>query len=149
MMNVASFKEKSQVAQSAAKVNKALGFSKGQVVQELGYDDDVDFDLRDAIEQATGLELADEDWGDVTDGALIWWRAGDDDLTDTVVDALALLEEGGVVWVLTPKAGRAGHVGPSEIGEAATVAGLHATTTQSVGPDWAATLLSPRGKSRR
>jgi hypothetical protein len=145
-MNTASAKEKSQAAGS--KEPGALGFGKGQVVQELGYDDDVDFDLRDAIEQATGQELADEEWGDVTDGAIIWWRAEDGDLTDAVVDAISLLEDGGPVWVLTRKSGRSGHVGPAEVGEAATVAGLHATTTQSVGPDWAATLLAARGRAK-
>ncbi|MDR1798643.1 MAG: DUF3052 domain-containing protein, partial [Bifidobacteriaceae bacterium] len=51
-----------------------LGFTDGLVVQEIGYDDDVDFDLRDAIEDAIGAELADEDWDDVTDAAIIWWR---------------------------------------------------------------------------
>ena len=37
-----------------------------------------------------------------------WWRAGDGDLVDTLVDPLTTLTEGGVVWVLTPKSGRAG-----------------------------------------
>ncbi|MDR3107836.1 MAG: DUF3052 domain-containing protein, partial [Bifidobacteriaceae bacterium] len=29
-----------------------LGLTKGQVVQEIGYDDDVDFDLREVVEDA-------------------------------------------------------------------------------------------------
>ncbi|MDR2453889.1 MAG: DUF3052 domain-containing protein [Bifidobacteriaceae bacterium] len=126
-----------------------LGLLNGQVVQEIGYDDDVDFDLRDAVEDAIGAELADEYWDDVTDAALIWWRYGDGDLTDTIVDALTPLEEGGVVWVLTPKPGRPGYVEASEISDAAAIAGLHATTSHSVGPDWAGTRLAARGRAKR
>jgi len=126
-----------------------LGLTDGLVVQEIGYDDDVDFDLREAIEYATGTELVDEDYDDVTDAAVIWWRDDDADLTDTLVDALALLEEGGVVWVLSPKPGRPGHPDPSEITEAATIAGLHATSSTSVGLDWSGTRLSARGRTKR
>jgi hypothetical protein len=118
-------------------------------VQEIGYDDDVDFDLRDAIEDAIGGELADEDWDDVTDVALIWWREGDGDLTDTIVDALSLLEDGGVVWVLTPKPGRSGYVEASEISEAASIAGLHVANSVSVGRDWAGARLAARGRSKK
>jgi hypothetical protein len=123
--------------------------ANGQVVQEFGYDDDIDFDLRDAIEDAIGAELADEDWDDVTDAALIWWRNGDGDLTDMIVDALTPLEDGGAVWVLTPKPGRAGYVESSDISEAAEIAGLHATSTVSVGRDWAGTLLASRGRPKK
>jgi hypothetical protein len=126
-----------------------LGFTAGLWIQELGYDDDVDFDLREAIEDVTGNELADEDWGDVADATILWWRDGDGDLTDTLVDALTLLDEGGVVWVLTPKAGRGGYVMPGEIAQAATTAGLHATSSISVAPEWAGTRLVPSGRAGR
>jgi hypothetical protein len=125
-----------------------LGLAKGEVIQELGYDEDVDFDLREAIEQAIGGELVDEEWDDTCDAALVWWRAEDGDLTDMLVDALALLDDGGVVWVLTPKAGRPGHVDPGEISEAATTAGLHATSSVSVAPEWAGTRLVARGRGK-
>jgi hypothetical protein len=128
--------------------NTDLGFANGQVIQEIGYDDDVDFDLREAIEAATTTELVDEDYDDVTDAALIWWRDGDGDLTDTLVDALTILEEGGVIWVLTPKAGRGGHVDPGEIAEAGTTSGLHATSSMAVGPEWAGTRLAARGRKK-
>ena len=39
-----------------------LGFSAGQVVQEIGYDDDSDDQLRAAIEEVTGSELVDESY---------------------------------------------------------------------------------------
>lgn len=129
-------------------VAERIGFISGHLVQELGYDDDVDFDLREAIEEITGQELVDEDWDDVCDATIIWWRDGDGDLTDTLVDALAILEEGGAVWVLTPKAGRSGHVDPAEIAEAGETAGLHATSSISVGPEWAGTRLTARGRKK-
>ncbi|MGW9039287.1 DUF3052 family protein, partial [Streptomyces sp. NPDC055721] len=39
-----------------------LGFEPGQVVQEIGYDDDVDQDLREGIESIIGAELVDEEY---------------------------------------------------------------------------------------
>jgi hypothetical protein len=123
-----------------------LGFSKGQRIQELGYDDDVEFDLREAIEDLVGTELADEDWDDVTDGAFIWWRSDDGDLTDPIVDALTIMEDGGLIWVLTPKAGRPGHVDPAEVADAATTTGLHATSSIGVGPEWIAFRLTRGGR---
>ena len=144
LMNSSSTKEYEQVSPDSP-----LGLGKGLVVQEIGYDEDVDFDLREAIEAATGTELVDEDYDDVTDAAVVWWRDDDADLTDTLVDALALLEEGGVIWVLSPKPGRPGHPDPSEIAEAAGIAGLHATSSKSVGPDWSGTRLSARGRPKR
>jgi hypothetical protein len=122
-----------------------LGFTAGQVVQELGYDDDVDDDLRASIEDATGSELVDEDYDDVADAVLLWWRDGDGDLVDALVDALTTLADGGVIWVLTPKAGRDGHVEPSDIGEAAPTAGLSQTSSISAARDWSGTrLVAPK-----
>ena len=73
-----------------------MGFKDGDLIQEFGYDDDVDFDLRDDIEDLTGSELLDEDDHEVVDAAILWWRAGDGDLVDTLVDSLTTLTEGGV-----------------------------------------------------
>ena len=125
-----------------------LGFTPGQVVQEFGWDDDVDEALRASIEEITGVELADEDYDDVTDAVVVWWRKDDGDLADMLVDALTVLDDGGAVWVFTPKAGRSGHVGHDEIQEAATTAGLHAMTTFAVAEDWSATRLANRGRGR-
>jgi hypothetical protein len=44
------------------------------VVQELGYDDDCDETLRDSIVAVTGRDLVDEDYEDVADAVLLWWR---------------------------------------------------------------------------
>ncbi len=73
------------------------------VVQELGYDDDVDDELRDAIVERCGNELVDEDADDVVDVVLLWWREDDGDLVDTLVDALHPLADNGVIWLLTPE----------------------------------------------
>ena len=125
-----------------------LGLRAGQVVQEFGYDDDVDDELRASLESITGTELVDEEYDDVTDGAVIWFRDGDGDLTDALVDAMTVLDDGGPIWVLTPKAGRPGHVSHSDIEEAATTSGLHAMSTFSIAPDWSATRLGARGRGR-
>jgi hypothetical protein len=138
-------------AEPAAEQSMAakLGLKPGQVVQEFGYDDDVDDELRLAIEELTGNELADEDSQDVVDVALCWWRDGDGDLVDALVDAVTNLAGGGVIWLLTPKSGRDGHVEPSDIEEAAPTAGLHATSTISACQDWTGTrLATPRGGRR-
>lgn len=125
-----------------------LGFTQGQVVQEFGYGDDVDEDLRAAIEDGIGGELVDEDYDDVTDGVILWWREDDGDLTDALVDVRGSLEGGGLIWLFTRKPGRSGHVGHSEIEEAATTAGLHATSTLAIAPDWSGTRLGTRSRSR-
>jgi len=126
-----------------------MGFVAGQTVQELGWDEDCDDELRAALEDLTGTALVDEDYDDVVDAVLLWWRDGDGDLVDTLVDALTTLADGGVIWLLTPKAGRAGHVEPSDIGEAAPTAGLSATTSVAAAPDWSGTrLVAPRSSRR-
>lgn len=119
-----------------------LGFQPEQVVQEIGYDDDVDQELREAIEAAIGSELMDEDYDDVADAVVLWFRDEDGDLTDVLVDATTYVEEGGQILLLTPKTGREGYVEPSDISEAATTAGLSATKSVSVGKDWSGSRLA-------
>ena len=122
-----------------------LGFEPGQVVQEIGYDDDVDQDLREGIESLIGQDLVDEDYDDVADAVLLWFRDEDGDLTDALVDAIGLLDDGGAIWLLTPKTGRDGYVEPSDINDAAQTAGLSAAKSVSVGKDWSGTRLkSPK-----
>jgi hypothetical protein len=119
-----------------------LGFRPDTVIQELGWDEDVDEDIRAAIEAYTGSALVDGEATEVVDGVILWWRDGDGDLADALMDSLADLAEGGSIWLLTPKVGRDGYVSGAEIGEAAPVAGLSTTTTSSATNDWAATKLS-------
>ena len=57
-----------------------LGLEEGQTVQEIGYDDDVDEALRTGIEAVIASELVDEDFDEVVDVVLMWWREDDGDL---------------------------------------------------------------------
>ena len=125
-----------------------LGLRAGQVVQELGFDDDCDDTLRSAVAELTGTALVDEDYEDVVDVVMLWWRDDDGDLVDALVDSLISLDDGGVVWLLTPKAGRPGHVEPGEIGDAAPTAGLHQTSSISAAPEWSGTRLVARRSNR-
>lgn len=126
-----------------------LGVEPGMIVQELGWDSDVDDEVRSAIEDRCGEELLDEDAQEVVDVVLLWWREGDGDLVDTLVDARSPLTENGVVWVLTPKTGTDGHVEPSEIAEAAPTAGLSQTSNVSLSDAWVGTrLVAPKASSR-
>lgn len=131
-----------------------LGIQEGQVVQVLGDTDQIDDDLLSDVATRTGTELIHgDDTDEVVDVVLLWWREDDGDLVDALVDALTNLGDSGVVWLLTPKAGRDGHVEPSDIDEAAPTAGLSSTRSTSAAPEWSGTrLVSPkaaRAKQRR
>ena len=119
----------SDVAGQSVTTAARLGLKAGNTVGESGYDD------------------ADE----VLDAVLLWWRDGDGDLTDALINAIPLLADDGVIWLLTPKTGRDGYVEPSEIAEATRTAGLAQTTTVAGGPRWMiARLARPKsGKVRR
>lgn len=130
----------------SAPVNAAsqFGFKDGDLIQEFGYDEDVDFDLRDDLADLVGSDLLDEDEQEVVDGALLWWREEDGDLVDGLMDVLSVLDESGTIWLLTPKAGRDGHVSPRDIQEAAPISGLHVTKTLAPCVDWVATQLEQK-----
>lgn len=124
-----------------------LDIQKDQVVQELGWDEDVDDDIRADVEDACGGELLDEDADEVIDVVLLWWRDDDGDLVDRLMDAIAPLAEDGVIWVLTPKTGKPGHVQPAEIAESAPTAGLMQTSSANLG-DWIGSrLVQPKSKA--
>ena len=126
-----------------------LGIAAGQVVQEIGYDDDADADLRAGVVAVAGSALVDEDYDDVVDVVLLWWREDDGDLVDALVDAIGILADQGVVWLLTPKPGRDGHVESSDISDAAPTAGLQSTSTISAAREWQGTrLVAPRAVRR-
>ena len=63
-----------------------LGFARDQVVQEFGYDSDVDDEFRYAVEDLCGAEIEDEDYTGGADAVLLWFREGDGDLGDALVD---------------------------------------------------------------
>ncbi len=140
-------------AEDAGKIGVAdrLGIEPGAVVQEIGWDEDVDDDLRAAVEERIGSDLLDEDDDEVVDVVLLWWRDEDGDLADALINATTPLAEEGTIWVLTPKTGRSGHVEPSDIAEAVSTAGLAQTSNINISGDWSATrLVSPKSaKSKR
>ncbi|POM22759.1 hypothetical protein BTM25_49630 [Actinomadura rubteroloni] len=132
-------------AQSERSLAERLGLKAGQVVQEIGFDDDVAEELRSSVEAVTGGDLVDEDYDDVVDIVLLWWRDEDGDLFEALTDAMVALDGGGQIWLLTPKAGRDGHVEPSDIGEAAQTAGLSQTSSISAAGEWSGTrLVAPK-----
>ena len=139
--------KESDVGEAKAAADDAMSELKlpeDAIVQEFGYDDDVDFDLRDRIEGLIGSQMLDEDDQDVVDAVLLWWRDGDGDLIDALVDAQTQLDTGGAVWLLTPKPGRDGHVSPADVESSSSTAGLHTTSRAGVSEDWTALRLAPK-----
>ena len=126
-----------------------MGLKREMIVMEIGYDADVDQELRDQIEEHTGEELVDEDSDEVVDVVLIWFRDDDGDLTDLLVDAIGPLADDGMIWLLTPKRGRPGYVEASDISEAASVAGLSETTILTVSGEWSGSRLVGRRSGAR
>jgi hypothetical protein len=126
-----------------------MGIKKGDLILEVGHSDDSDIKLREQISEITGTEFLTGHIQDVVDAVIIWWRDGDGDLVDELMDSLTYLSATGAIWVLTPKASRAGHVEPSDIQDAAPIAGLSQTSTLSIAPDWTATRLVARKSGKR
>ena len=126
-----------------------MGFKKGDLIVEVGRGGESDSTVRDLICSITGTDFLDGQSQEVVDAVIIWWREGDGDLVDALMDALSYLSQSGVIWVLTPKIGRAGHVEPSDTQDAAPIAGLSQTSTLSIAPDWTATRLVARKAGKR
>lgn len=126
-----------------------LGITHGMVVQELGWDEDTNDDLRADVEETAGSELLDEDSDEVIDVVLLWWRDGDGDLVDQLMEAIGPLADDGFIWVLTPKTGNDGHVDPSEIAEAAPTAGLTQTSAIKLGEWSASRLVQPKAPTKQ
>ncbi|MEH6381368.1 MAG: DUF3052 family protein, partial [Dietzia cercidiphylli] len=80
-----------------------LELTKDMLVQEVGWDSDCDESISEAVEDAVGSELLEEDTDEIVDAVLLWWRDGDGDLVDRLMDVVTPLAEEGSVWVLTPK----------------------------------------------
>ena len=126
-----------------------MGFAKDDLVLEVGLDSDCDSTIRDQIKSITGTTLLEDAASEVVDAVLLWWRDGDGDLVDELMDALTYLSETGPIWVLIPKAGRDLHVEPSDIQDAAPIAGLSVTSSLPVASDWTATKLVARKSTKK
>lgn len=133
-------------AADAQNYAQKLGVTRDMVVQELGWDEDTDDDLRADVEEMIGGETVDEDSDEVVDVVLLWWRDGDGDLVDALMDAITPLSDDGFVWVLTPKTGQSGHVEPSEIAESAPTAGLTQTSSTNLGSWIGSRLVQPKAR---
>lgn len=112
---------------------RKLGLKPGQVVIEYGYDDDVDEDVRSAVETMVEGPLEEEDYDGVVDVVLLWWRDGDGDLTDELVDSMGTLEDGGSIVLLTPGTGRADRVAAPDVQDACDTCSLSASGFVPVG----------------
>jgi hypothetical protein len=126
-----------------------MGMKKGDLILEVGRREDCDIKFRDELSAITGTQFLDGLTQEVADAVIIWWRDGDGDLVDELMDSLTYLSASGAIWVLTPKVNRDGHVEPSDIQDAAPTAGLSQTSTISVASDWTATRLVARKASKR
>lgn len=121
-----------------------LGLQSDMIVQELGWDEDCDSSLSEAVEDFIGEELVDFDTDELVDAVLLWFREEDGDLVDALVDSGRSLSEEGIVWLLTPGAGKPGTIAPGEINEAAQLSGMVSTTSERFG-GWQGTRLVPQG----
>jgi hypothetical protein len=91
-----------------------------------------------------------EETDEAVDVVLLWWRSDDGDVVDGMFDALRDLSNGGVLWLLTPKVGRPGHVSSADLQEGAVTAGLALTSSVSVSKSWSChKLVRPKGVVRR
>lgn len=130
-------------------VGGLLGLAPGLVVQELGWDSDVDESFRNDVMDTLEGDLV-EETDEAVDVVLLWWRSDDGDVVDGLFDALRDLSNGGVLWVLTPKVGRPGHVSSADLQEGAVTAGLALTSSVSVSKSWSChKLVRPKGVVRR
>jgi len=126
-----------------------MNFASGDLILEVGYGSDCDENFRNQLMGITGNPFIESDSREVVDAVILWWREGDGDLVDELMDALTYLSEHGPIWVLNPKVGRSGHVQPSDIQDAAPTAGLSQTSTISISLDWSATALVARKAGKR
>ena len=134
-------------ADNGAGMAERLGLKPGMIIMESGYDDDVDLELRGDIARCIGQDMEDEDTDEVVDVVLLWYREGDGDLADVLVDSISPLADDGYIWLLTPRRGRDNYVEPSDIAEAASIAGLSQTSIATIGSDWSAARLVGRKSS--
>lgn len=121
-----------------------LGLRKDQIVIEYGHDDDVEPSVRSSVEEITGAPVEADDYDGVVDVVLVWWRDGDGDLTDELVDSLTMAEEDGFILLFTPGRGRADRVAAHEVEDACRTCNLSASGASPLG-EWMVQRLVARG----
>ena len=138
------------VNETASQNGEEFGFQSGDIVQEWLWDDDVDDSVRAKIEDLTGEDLVDEDYDSAVDGAIVWWRDGDDEdeLSDTIVDAYSVVGDRWPFLGADPQA-RQDRRGEFQHGPVRRQdAGMNAATPLTVSPDWNGIRLRAFGKGR-
>ncbi len=133
---------------SAAQGADLLGLAPGMVVEEVGWDEDVDAALRDDIMDIIDADMVEEALEGV-DVVVLWWRDDDGDVADGLVEAMTDLAPTGYIWLMTPKVGRTGFIEASDLAEGALTAGLSLTGSMNVSADWQATKVVRPKNSRR
>ncbi|GAB3081733.1 DUF3052 domain-containing protein [Corynebacterium aquatimens] len=134
-------------AAGAENYAKKLGINADEIVAEIGWDDDCDSAISEAIEDTIGDALIDEDTDELCDAVLLWFRTEDGDLVDALVDATRNLSDDGKIWLLTPGASKPGAVHPGDISESAQLAGLIQTKAERLG-DWQGSCLTSSGAKK-
>lgn len=133
-----------------------LGFTSGQIVQEIGWPDPEIYsaqeieNIRLLVEKETGTELLEEDSNEICDGVLLWWTAQDgeaEELGYALVDAASLLEDKGQVLLVVPAKGQEDYVDPRDIEDAARESALHPSNTLAIGK-WLGCRLIVSGQRR-
>ncbi|GAA4885671.1 DUF3052 family protein [Serinicoccus chungangensis] len=114
---------------------RKLGLRQGQIVVEYGYDEDVEEAVREAAAAVSGAPLEADDYDGVVDVVLLWWRDGEGDLADELMDALTTMEEGGCIVLLTPGAGREDRVPAADVQDACTTCSMTASGAVNLG-EW-------------
>ena len=112
---------------------ESLSIEKDQRVQEVGWDEDCDSAISEAVEEFLGEDLLDEETEELVDVVLLWWREEDGDLVDGLVDAARPMADNGRIWLLTPGAGRPNAIDAGTIDESAQLAGLTGTSAIRLG----------------
>lgn len=135
-------------ATRGAEYAQRMGITEGQIVLELGWDEDCDISISEGIEDAIDDDLlSDPDTDELVDVVLFWFREDDGDLVDGLVDAVRPLGEDGRIWLLTPAAGRPDTLDAGSIAESAQLAGLVQTSALRLG-SWQGSCLVQRGQRR-
>ena len=133
---------------SAVEGADLLGLAPGMVVEEVGWDEDVDAALRDDIMDIIDADMVEESLEGV-DAVVLWWRDDDGDVADGLVEAMTDLAPSGYIWLMTPKVGRAGFIETSDLDEGAVTAGLALTGSANVSAEWQATkVVKPKSPRR-
>nr|WP_236640681.1 DUF3052 domain-containing protein [Corynebacterium urogenitale] len=124
-----------------------LCVKKSDIIQEIGWDEDADSSISEALEDRIGEQLLEQDTDEIVDMVLLWFREEDGDLVDGLVDATRSLGEDGRIWLLTPAATKPGAIEPGVIAESAQLAGMVQTKSERLG-NWQGACLVSSGTKR-